>query len=239
MIPAKALAHSAFVFLSWFMVGCIVTPCFLIMLCLPTEIRHQSKALFWICSQTSRIVLKALGPSVEVSGTLPEGRFVIVANHTSMLDFLPIEALLKDAPRIWIAKKEIDTIPLFGFLMRRLHILIDRHNKIKAMRSLAQTVKQAKTNNAHVIIFPEGTRSLDGTIARFKQGAGILAKKLGYQLLPIHIEGTHSFFPNGNLIDSSRQPIKLTIGSPVTFHENETTEECMVRLRSWFVKQTS
>src|SRR5207302_10175914 len=66
-----------------------------------------------------------------------------------------------------------------------------------------------------VLMFPEGTRSADGTINEFKSGVGYLALNSGCDVLPIRIDGTHAVLGKGSLIPR-RAPVELRIGAVIT-----------------------
>jgi long-chain acyl-CoA synthetase len=87
-------------------------------------------------------------------------------------------------------------------------------NMIKGLR-LAQSVLRS---GRPVLIFPEGTRSNDGSLHNFKPGIGLLGIELGVPIVPCLIEGTFDALPKGKLLPR-RRPIRVTFGLPITMHE--------------------
>lgn len=139
---------------------------------------------------------------------------IYVSNHQSNFDIPLLYAGLPIQFR-WMAKKELFRIPLFGAAMKRGgYIPIDRSNRKEAMRSLTAAARRIRAG-VSVIIFPEGTRSVDGTLQPFKKGALLLAAKAGVPIIPMAIHGSHQVQPKGSL-RINPTPLQLTIMSPIT-----------------------
>ncbi|MFR9503132.1 MAG: lysophospholipid acyltransferase family protein [Rikenellaceae bacterium] len=123
----------------------------------------------------------------------PKRSYVVVINHQNMMD-IPTLYLLSFHFR-WVSKKEVFRIPFFGqFLIIHGDIAIERGNPKVAMRKVVTDGCKWLSRGVSVAIFPEGTRSKDGEIHRFKAGAFNLAKEAGVEILPIVMEGTKSAF---------------------------------------------
>ena len=124
-------------------------------------------------------------------------RYVIVINHRTVIDiptlyYLPLNFR-------WVSKREVYKVPFFGqYLFLHGDICINRGRATEAMEQLLREVKLWLSRGASVAIFPEGTRSKDGEIHRFKAGAFLLAKEAGVAILPVVTEGTNTLIrPNG------------------------------------------
>ncbi|MCA1803078.1 MAG: 1-acyl-sn-glycerol-3-phosphate acyltransferase [Rhodothermaceae bacterium] len=142
----------------------------------------------------------------------PGENTVVVANHLSFLD-MPLMATLPWKMK-WVSKKEIFEIPVVGWLMRMAgHVSIDR-GSVKAFESL-RTSQRYLEKGIPVMIFPEGTRSRDGSMKPFKRGAFVLAMEGNHHILPIAIHGTFNLMKpdtwrlnlRGNLILSILPPV--------------------------------
>ncbi|WP_298433628.1 lysophospholipid acyltransferase family protein [Geobacter sp.] len=161
-------------------------------------------ALFW-----SRVGLMMAGVRLEVVGTenVPACEPVIfMGNHQGNFDIL---VLSRAIPRrfSWLAKEELFRIPLFGPAMRRAgYIPIDRSDGRKALRSLDAAAKRIKAG-ASVIVFPEGTRTADGSLLPFKKGGFVLAERAGVPIVPFTI--------NGSLRVNPRNTVKLVRGAGI------------------------
>ena len=121
--------------------------------------------------------------------------YVITINHTSMVD-IPMLYRIPLNFR-WVSKREVFRIPFFGQMLT-LHgdICIDRSSS-GAMAKVTTLGKKWLGRGASIAIFPEGTRSKDGEIHRFKSGAFTLAKEAGVPILPVVLHGSDTLFANG------------------------------------------
>lgn len=146
-------------------------------------------ARFW-----ARVSLKLAGVRLEVEGQehLPRsGAVVFMPNHQSNID---IPALFAGLPLQfrWLAKKELFSIPLFGLAMRRTdYIPVDRTDRKAAVAGMDSAARRI-AGGTSVIIFPEGTRSPDGTLLPFKKGGFMLALQARAPIIPVVLRG--SFF---------------------------------------------
>ncbi len=113
---------------------------------------------------------------------------IMVANHQSMVDILVLYKLFVHFK--WVSKKEVFRVPFFGWNMElNRYIKLDRVSR----RSIAKMINEANENldiGNPVMIFPEGTRSANGEIKKFKEGAFALALKSSVPIVPIVIMGT-------------------------------------------------
>ena len=115
--------------------------------------------------------------------------YVVVINHQSMVDIMML--YLVPMTFRWVSKREVYRIPFIGrFLMLHGDITIDRKQGSKAMRKVMEQGKMWLDRGVSVAMFPEGTRSKDGEIHRFKAGAFALAKDAGVAILPVIMDGS-------------------------------------------------
>ena len=151
-----------------------------------------------------------------------QGRYVIVLNHQAMID---IGALYHVPLNFrWVSKREVFRIPFFGqFLLVHGDICIDRGHAAEAMEQLLRDGKLWLSRGVSVAIFPEGTRSKDGEIHRFKAGAFTLAKEAGVPMLPVVIDGTPDVIGRNRLFNW-RNRITLRVLPPVPATEVAATE---------------
>ena len=135
---------------------------------------------------------------VEGMENLPSGGAVLVANHQSAVD---IPMLLSAFPRPvrFLAKRELGEIPLFGKAMAAAgNLFVDRDDPRDAVRMLREAGAQLRDGRL-VVVFPEGTRSGDGSIGEFRPGAFWLAQKSGAPVVPVYIDGGCRALPKGAL----------------------------------------
>lgn len=158
-------------------------------------------------------------------------QYVIVVNHNTVIDipalyYIPLNFR-------WVSKREVFRTPFFGqYLVLHGDICINRGRAAEALEQLVRDGRKWIARGASVAIFPEGTRSKDGEIHRFKAGAFTLAREAGVEILPVVMDGTKSLirknyaFNWGNRID-------IRVLPPVPAGEVAATEthELMERVR--------
>jgi 1-acyl-sn-glycerol-3-phosphate acyltransferase len=140
--------------------------------------------------------------------------YIYMSNHQSNFDIPVLLAYLPVQFR-WLAKVELFRIPIFGFAMQRAgYISIDRSNRKAAIISLNRAAEIIR-GGVSVLIFPEGTRSLDGNIRPFKSGGFILAIESGVPIVPVIIHGTWPIMPKdrlrirpGNVVLEIQKPVE-------------------------------
>lgn len=137
---------------------------------------------------------------VELIQKSPEnGPCLFVANHASWLD-IPVLCTVLERSFKFIAKGELGKIPCIGHqLVGGEHILIDREDRRSQLRTFKQGVKTLK-NGVPVMAFPEGKRSRDGRLMKFKGGLFAMAKKTGVPIVPITLSHTHAVMPSYSLL---------------------------------------
>lgn len=124
---------------------------------------------------------------------------VFIFNHQSSADFLIAAKLIRKQARA-IAKKELENLPILGQMLKASGtIFLDRTDKEKSIEAMKPAVDSLK-NGTSVIIFPEGTRSYDYTLGKFKKGAFHLAMQAGVPLVPVIIKNAHDAMPRGTSI---------------------------------------
>ena len=162
----------------------------------------------------SCLFLAGLKLRVEGTGNIPRDEPVIyVANHQSNFDIPILYAGLPIQFR-WLAKKELFKVPLFGLAMKRSgYIPVDRSNRRKAMQSLTDAAKKVR-EGVSVIIFPEGTRTPDGSLQPFKKGALLVAAKARVPVVPVVIHGSFRIQPKDSWRIRSG-PLEMKILPPI------------------------
>ena len=162
----------------------------------------------------ARLILKTTGVRVHVRGLerLDASRsYVFAANHQSIYDIPIIFAAVPYQLRI-VAKDSLGRIPFLGWHLRRTgHLLVDR-----ARPGAGVVKKMARLVGEHhsLIVFPEGTRSVDGTVGRFKGGSFVLAREAGVPIVPISISGSRHVMQKGRLMVRPGE-VTVTVHEPI------------------------
>jgi 1-acyl-sn-glycerol-3-phosphate acyltransferase len=165
----------------------------------------------------SRLLLDAAGVTVTVHGLehVPvQGPVVIVSNHQSFFDMLAILASVP-LPVRFVAKKEVFRIPFFGWAVWAAgHIRIDRRNRRQAFASYERAAADMVARQAHLMIFPEGTRSRSGLVLPFKKGPAVVAISSGVPVVPCYCAGTFGILPAGSIL-ARPLPVQIRFGPPI------------------------
>ncbi len=160
-----------------------------------------------------------LRPKVLGRGNIPANRnFIVVANHSSHLDFSLVGyALGADDIRVLAAKDYFFNTPVRRFLASNFTSMIPFDRERAQLESLEDALAELARGRS-VLMFPEGTRSADGEIHEFKSGAGFLALRSRCDVLPVLIRGTHDVMGKGSLVPR-RGPVEVRIGRAITADE--------------------
>lgn len=136
---------------------------------------------------------------VEGAEHVDPGRsYVLVANHVSQYD-IPLIYGFSGLDLRWVMKAEIGKLPFIAQGCRALgHIFIDRRNPEQARASINTAVAELPAGTG-VLFFPEGTRSRDGRLMKFRKGAFRVAAHRGLPVLPVTVVGTRELLPPGSI----------------------------------------
>ncbi len=142
--------------------------------------------LFWVCG----VRVKAeRDPSIK-----PGTGYAIISNHQSLLDIAMIGGLLYSNFPKYVAKAELGSgIPSISLNLKRGgNALIDRSDRVQAVRAIVRMAKTAQERGVSVVIFPEGTRSTDGTVGEFKRAGSeaLLQAASALPVVPTAIDGS-------------------------------------------------
>jgi 1-acyl-sn-glycerol-3-phosphate acyltransferase len=133
----------------------------------------------------------------EIEGTRPHDidnkGYVVVANHESVADPFVLSWLPFDMR--WVAKEELFKPPVLGWAMRWGGDIPLRRGKGESVRAMMDECERALAGGISVMMFPEGTRSQDGKLLPFKDGAFALALRAQVPVLPVALAGTHEMRP--------------------------------------------
>jgi 1-acyl-sn-glycerol-3-phosphate acyltransferase len=142
----------------------------------------------------------------------PEIPTIFIANHQSFLDM----ALTYHLPwqMKWVSKRSLAMIPVMGWLVWLTgHLTINRKSKsaLKRLDNLVQPLR----DKIPVMIFPEGTRTLDGNLKRFKNGAFLLAKEHNFNVQPMVLDGGHIAMKSGSKVVDPKVNFTISVLKPI------------------------
>jgi len=148
--------------------------------------------------------------------------YVIVSNHASLFDINVLAALLPLQFK-FISRREFFLMPFWGWCMRMArYIEADRNKPRQAARAVLDSRKWLRKGFS-ILAFPEGARSEDGQINRFKKGAFRLAMKAGAPILPVTLVGTNRVIPKHTLFIIPCR-IVMVLGEPVETKNTSTRD---------------
>jgi 1-acyl-sn-glycerol-3-phosphate acyltransferase len=142
---------------------------------------------------TTDVTVERLGAPMPPDGTSA----VFVVNHASIYDIPVLFTALPCQLRI-IAKSALGRVPFIGWHLNLAgHLLVDRS---KPGAAIFKRMRRMVTDGASLIVFPEGSRSADGTVGRFKGGMFLLAIESGLPIVPVSLINMRAVMPKGRLM---------------------------------------
>lgn len=173
-----------------------------------------------LCRSWSRAILRLAGARVTVEGgenidvNTPR---IFVSNHQSYFDVFALMAFLPGNAR-FVAKKSLEYIPFFGQAMRAAGtVILDRNRPERAREELMHGARKNLTAIRGVVIFPEGTRSRDGSLGQFKLGGFMLAIQAQVPIIPVAVTGSRDIM-SADSFQVRPGAIRIRIGKPIPTH---------------------
>ena len=149
--------------------------------------------------------------------------YVFVANHQSAFDIFLIYGFI-GFPIKWMLRRGIAKIPFVGAACRAAgFIFVDNSSPQAAQRSIAEANKRLQ-KGASLIVFPEGSRSRDGKMNRFRKGAFFVALSQGLPVVPITLNGPYKVLPKGTLTAHPHK-MEMIIHAPIRLDEKQKTDK--------------
>jgi len=168
-----------------------------------------ARAWSWLILRTTRVDVAVEGLDRVRRGTT----YIFVANHQSHYDTPVIFSALPFELRI-IAKQSLARFPILGWHLKRGgHLFVDRAHPDRA--GILKRWRELVSEGLSLIIYPEGTRSPDGHVARFKAGSFLLAMQAGLPIVPLAVIGTRGVMPKGRLRAEPGR-VTLVVLDPIT-----------------------
>ena len=156
---------------------------------------------------------------VRVEGAIDEiprsGPVIVAANHASNVDPVVIAAFLM--PRLgrrlqWLGKKELFSWPILGWVATNggVHPVDRSKADVEAFRLAVRILDEGHA----LFVFPEGTRSHDGTLSEARDGVSVLALRTGALIVPVGIAGSFEVWPRGQKFPHPGGRVTVRVGSP-------------------------
>jgi 1-acyl-sn-glycerol-3-phosphate acyltransferase len=188
------------------------------------------RSLVWIC-----------GIRVTVSGreNFQSGRqYLLMLNHVNILDAFVFYSSFPGWAR-GIEEESHFSWPVYGWVIRRMgQIPVSRRSGIKAMESLRRAAALIRAQrNLSFMVLPEGTRTRDGRLGRFKKGGFLLALETGLDILPLVQKGAYEVNRRGSLLIRPGR-VEFTIEKPIATagYTRENIHELMEKVRNVYLQ---
>lgn len=190
----------------------------------------KGAASMWAAKKWSQSSAKGLRIYIEATGeeNVPEGGFVYASNHESLVDILVLGAALPGDFK-WAAKRSVMNIPFLGWHLRLAgHVPVDRNRGQGTAIAVTEAFESVLRDEKPLLVFPEGTRTPDGKLKAFKDGAFHAAVLAGKPVVPVALKGTFSLMSR-DAVDTGAAKrredrlVKVRIGKPL--YPNTELEE--------------
>ena len=173
----------------WFYILVLVPIIVLFPLIFASIISEKTYPLFFkIARIWAKFILIGMGFNYSIEGdeVFEEGKsYMLVANHTSMTDIMLMLIAVKNHPFVFVGKKELAKIPIFGFIYKRVCIMVDRSNS-KSRYAVFERAQKRIHQGLSICIFPEGGVPEEHVVLdEFKDGAFRIAIEHGLPIVPM------------------------------------------------------
>lgn len=184
----------------------------------PTPVATRRGLLYRLGSAVLRGIVRAIA-RFRVEGDLEAiprtGPLIVVANHASSADPVLVTSFLSrdiDRPLNWLGKRELLEWGPAGWAFRiaAIHPVDREAADLEAFRSAMKILEAGQV----LAIFPEGTRSRDGTLQEVREGAGMLALRSGAPVLPVAVIDSDRMWPRGSLLPKAGKRVSVRYGAP-------------------------
>lgn len=155
----------------------------------------------WRCRVHGRSKLPWRGPAV------------IVANHLSMLDILVLYGLFR--PFKWVSKASLFRVPVVGWNMWLNDYVPVKRGDRESVKEMMARCRAHLARGTPLLLFPEGTRALDGRLQRFKDGAFKLAWEAKVPVYPVVMTGTYEALPKHGLVMRGGMEARIEVLAPL------------------------
>lgn len=185
----------------------------------PTPIAGHVTPLIAVCAFVARVLARGV-TRIRIEGevdAIPRtGPVILAANHTSNADPVVIGGFLTqtlDRRVNWLGKKELFDVPILGWLS--WHGGIHPVDRGAADVDAFKLARKILVEGHLLAVFPEGTRSPNGTLQAAKDGIALLAIRTGAPVVPIGIEGADRVWPKGRKLPRFGGHITMRVGAPI------------------------
>lgn len=192
---------------------------FCVLLVLMVSPLNRSKPIRRIMRFWARTIFLMLGKRLRVTGIehIEKGKsYILLANHASLFDIM---AILSFYPGVsWFGREYLLRVPLFGRVLKLTHYVPMKSGDMKNTKEMLSHLVQ-KSSAQTIAIFPEGTRTSDGNINRFRKGFVHILKATEMSVLPVTLNGFFLLKPKNRFTINFESKVDVVIHKPIEWGE--------------------
>ncbi|MEN8221787.1 MAG: lysophospholipid acyltransferase family protein [Acidobacteriota bacterium] len=206
-----------------------------------TGIFTTGKLFEFMINTFSRFIIFLGGVWVKTEGReniLPGKKYIVMMNHVNIFDGFVLKSTFVKKVR-GIEEETHMNWPIYGHLMKRIGMIpINRKNARKALGSLKKAAEKLnEQKDLSVGIMPEGTRTRNGKLSKFKRGGFLLALESGLDILPITQSGSYKIKQKtGWIIRPGKINVNIDESIPVKGYTKDNINELMEKVRNTMLK---
>jgi 1-acyl-sn-glycerol-3-phosphate acyltransferase len=206
------ISVAVFFFLYLFTAFCVL----LVLLVSPL---NRSKPVRRIMRFWARTIFLMLGKRLRVTGIEnieKDKNYILLANHASLFDIM---AILSFYPGVsWFGREHLLKVPLFGRVLKLTHYVPMKSGDLRNTKEMLSHLVE-KSGSRTIAIFPEGTRTADGNINRFRKGFVHILKATEMSVLPVTLNGFFVLKPKNRFTINFESKVEVVIHKPIGFEE--------------------
>ncbi len=167
-------------------------------------VRFWAKSVFWI-----------LGKKLKISGDenySKSKRYIIIANHSSLFDIMAIMSFYPDVA--WFGHERLMKIPVFSQILKMTNYIPLKETNIKNTKLMLDEIIE-KSKQHTIAIFPEGTRTLNGSMNNFYRGFVYILKASDAEILPVTLNGFYNLKPKNRSYINFSAKLSVVINKPI------------------------
>ena len=192
---------------------------FCVLLVLIVSSLNRSKPIRRIMRFWARTIFLMLGKRLRVTGieNIEKDRnYILLANHASLFDIM---AILSFYPGVsWFGREHLLKIPFFGRVLKLTHYVPMKSGDVRNTKEMLSHLVE-KSGTQTIAIFPEGTRTSDGNINRFRKGFVHILKATEMSVLPVTLNGFFLLKPKNRFTINFESKIEVVIHKPIEWEE--------------------
>jgi 1-acyl-sn-glycerol-3-phosphate acyltransferase len=192
---------------------------FCVLLVLTVSLFNKSKPIRRVMRFWARTIFLMIGKRLRVTGIEhieKDKNYILLANHASLFDIM---AILSFYPGVsWFGREYLLKVPLFGRVLKLTHYVPMKSGDVKNTKEMLSHLVE-KSGAQTIAIFPEGTRTTDGNINRFRKGFVHILKATEMSVLPVTLNGFFLLKPKNRFNINFESKVDVVIHKPIGYEE--------------------